>query len=191
MCIFANLNTITRGLSYRVGHLQQYYEVLLICQSTKAYHLQLCILFIQKLPSISRQIKIRLADKRIPHKGIFPTSNSVARIWISYLVNVSNVDSIGNYLNNSPSYSRQPTAPIGSLGSGVFPYQSVYLSLKEKILVQVQSRELLLCIIGDYNEYAQRLETIQRRVAQEGLLIVFIFYPHRCGDIFKNPLTSL
>lgn len=91
MCIFANLNTITRGLSYRVGHLQQYYKVLLICQSTKAYHLQLCILFIQKLPSISRQKplsrsdKDRLADKRIPHKGIFPTSNSVARIWISYL----------------------------------------------------------------------------------------------------------
>lgn len=108
MCIFANLNTITRGLSYRVGHLQQYYEVLLICQSTKAYHLQLCILFIQKLPSISRQIKIRgyleLSRKNMDQLPIF-------------LVNVSNVDS---YLNNSPSYSRQPTAPIGS---GVFPYQ--------------------------------------------------------------------
>lgn len=177
MCIFANLNTITRGLSYRVGHLQQYYEVLLICQSTKAYHLQLCILFIQKLPSISRQIKIRLADNLI--RVYLELSRKNMDQLPIFLVNVSNVDSIGNYLNNSPSYSRQPTAPIGSLGSGVFPYQykSVYLSLKEKILVQVQSRELLLCIIGDYNEYAQRLcnccETIQRRVAQEGLLIVF------------------
>lgn len=52
----------------------------------------------------------------------------------------------------------------------------------------------MLCIIEDYNEYAQRLcnycEIIQRRVAQEGLLIVFIFYPHSGGDIFKNPLMS-
>lgn len=156
MCIFANLNTITRGLSYRVGHLQQYYEVLLICQQTKAYHLQLCILFIQKLPSISRQKplsrsdKDRLADKRIPHKGIFPTSNSVARIWISYLysqwtlvtqIAQETIQITLHLILDSLQF------PQGAQAGGVFPYQykSVYLPLKEKILVQVRSGELLLC----------------------------------------------
>lgn len=56
MCIFANLNTITRGLSYRVGHLQQYYEVLLVCQQTMHTIFLYVIQLYQKLPSVSCSI---------------------------------------------------------------------------------------------------------------------------------------
>ena len=55
MCIFANLNTITRGLSHMNGHLWQYYKVPLIDQSISPISIRMQY---WKLPEVSHQIDI-------------------------------------------------------------------------------------------------------------------------------------